>query len=235
MIRAVFLDWSNTLARYVPTREQLQSQALRELGFNVSPQQIAPGLARADRFLFEETAASPVRQRTPAEQAKVYTHYQQMVLGEVGVTLPGSTDLARLLARLNELYRQLKFVLYDDVLPALKILKGQKRILALVTNMDADMRAICRELGLAVFLDFVITSGEVGASKPQPEIFLTALEYAGVSASEAVHVGDQPEIDVAGAVSAGIRPILIDRYNLFPDITDCPRIHSLAEVAGYLD
>ncbi|MBI2849968.1 MAG: HAD-IA family hydrolase [Chloroflexi bacterium] len=236
MIKAVFFDWSNTLARYVPTREQLQSQALHELGLNISPQQIAPGLARADRFLFEETISSSVRQRSPAEQASINTCYQQIVLGEAGIDIPAdSLSFAKLTARLNELYAQMRFVLFDDVLPAMKILKGQNRILALVTNMNADMRAVCRELGLAVYLDFVLTSSEVGASKPQPKIFLTALEYAGVAASEAVHVGDQYDIDVVGALSAGIRPILLDRNDLFQDITDCPRIHSLTEVAQYLN
>ena len=235
MIKAVFFDWSNTLVRYIPPREELQSQALRELGINISPQKITLGLSIADRYLFQESAASPIRLRSPAEQAKVYTHYQQMVLTEVGANIPTNSDIfPKLMNKLNELYKKLRFVLYDDVLSTLKILKEQDLILALVTNMDADMRAICRELGLAVYLDPIVTSSEVGASKPQPRIFLTALQYAGVKASEAIYVGDQYDIDIAGAMGVGIHPILLDRYDLFPDVTDCPRIHSLSEVAQYL-
>ncbi len=40
--------------------------------------------------------------------------------------------------------------------------------------------------------------------------------------------------DVIGARGVGITPILIDRYNLYPEVTDCPRIHSLTELADYL-
>jgi putative hydrolase of the HAD superfamily len=87
---------------------------------------------------------------------------------------------------------------------------------------------------LADYLDFILTSGEVGSSKPQPKIFLTALQRARVPASEAVHVGDQLDIDIAGARGAGIKPILLDRSDLFPEVTDCPRIHSLSEVAQHL-
>ena len=236
MIRAVFFDWSNTLARYIPPREELQSQALREFGINISPQKITPGLSIADRYLFQESAVSPIRLRSPREQAAVFARYEQMVLTEVGADIPTDSDIfSNLLKKLAELYKRLKFVLYDDVLSSLRTLKERGLILALVTNMDADMNPICRELELADYLNFIVTSSEVGASKPQPRIFLSALQYAGVRASEAVHVGDQYDIDIAGAVGVGIQPILLDRYDLFPDVTDCPRIHSLSEVAQYLD
>jgi putative hydrolase of the HAD superfamily len=234
LIRAVFFDWSNTVARYVPSREELQSHALREFGFSLSSQEITPGIAIADRYLIEESAASPLRLRSPAEQVKFYTHYQQMVLAKIGVSLPNPDAFVKLMNRLNELYKKLAFVLYDDVLPAMKALKERGLILALVTNVDADMKDVCRNLGLSTYLDFIVTSGEVGASKPNPKIFLTALERAAVKASEAAHVGDQYEIDVAGAMGAGIKSILLDRLDLFPEVTDCPRIHSLSEVAQYL-
>ena len=48
--------------------------------------------------------------------------------------------------------------------------------------------------------------------KPDSHIFNYTLETAvGVSAAEAVHVGDTYEADIVGARNAGIRPILIDR------------------------
>jgi len=61
-----------------------------------------------------------------------------------------------------------------------------------------------------------------------------ALQRAGVDASEAIHVGDQYKIDVAGARGVGINPILIDRYDLYPEFSDCPRIRNLTELTKYL-
>ena len=236
MIKAIFFDWSGTLARYLPRREELQSQALKELGYTVSPADVAPGLAVADRYLIREVATRSMGLRTPADQAKVYTHYQQLVFDKIGVNLPEtSPDFPRFMMRLNELSLQLKFVLYDDVLPAFKALKERGLTLGLVTNVDADMHEVCKELGLADYLDFIVTSGEVKASKPHPRIFLKALEKAGVSNSEAAHVGDQPDIDVAGAKAAGIKPILIDRRNLFPNVRDCVVVRSLTEVINNLE
>ena len=91
-----------------------------------------------------------------------------------------------------------------------------------------------RELGLTSYLDFVVNSQEVGANKPEPPIFLAALEKAGVEASEAVHVGDQYALDVLGARGVGISPVLIDRYDIEPEVSDCPRVRTLPELVQYI-
>jgi len=235
LTRVVFFDWFNTLAQYTPPREELQSQALREFGINVSPQEILPGILIADINLFEEIATSPLRQKSPAEKAEIYGRYQQTVLNETGTDSPDDSDfLMKLLKRLQEMSKDLRFSLFDDVLPVIKSLSKKSLILGILTNMDTDMRPICRELGLEDFLDLIVTSNEVGFDKPQPEIFLAAAKQAGVDVSEAVHVGDHHIIDAAGAKAVGIKPVLIDRYNLYPEITDYPRISGLFELSEYL-
>ena len=234
MIKALFFDWFNTLARYEPPREELQSQALEEFGFHVPPQKIIPALLIADRDYFEENAISPVRKRSPEEQAKIYTHYQKTILTEAGVNVSGEPDMfVKIMQRVQQLSQGMSFTLFDDVLSTLKTLREQNLTLGLLTNLDRDMKPICRELGLEPYIDFIVSSGEVGVDKPKPQIFLAALQQAGVNASEAVHVGDQYKLDVIGAMGVGITPILLDRYNLYPEVSDCPRIHSLTELALY--
>jgi putative hydrolase of the HAD superfamily len=104
-------------------------------------------------------------------------------------------------------------------------------ILGVISNLPIDRSA---SVSLEPYLDFVVTSKEAGASKPESPIFLAALEQAGVNGSEAVYVGDQYQTDVVGARVVGITPILIDRFDLEPEVSDCPRIHSLSELAQYL-
>jgi putative hydrolase of the HAD superfamily len=233
VIKAVFLDWFNTLARFEPPREELHSQALQESGIEASPRKLLRGLLLADRFWFEEDIKSKIKERSPEEQAEIGLRYQQILLTEAGVEVAREL-LPKIMKKAQELYKEVTFALFEDVLPTLKTLKGQKFILGLLTNLNKDMAPICRKLGLEPYLDFVVTSEEVGSDKPQPPIFLTALERAKVDASEAVHVGDQYKIDIAGARGVGISPILIDRYNLYPDVTDCPRISQLSELSRYL-
>ena len=61
--------------------------------------------------------------------------------------------------------------------------------------------------GLADCFAHTIISEEVGINKPQPEIFHIALEMNGVTAEEAVMIGDSYTSDIQGAKNAGIDQI----------------------------
>ena len=233
MIKAVFFDWFNTLAHFDPPRHELYIQAFRQFGIELPTKPVIRGILTADQYYFEENARFPVEKRSPKEQLEVYVHYPQAILAEVGVKVAEELPL-KVIQTVAQQFGKATFVLYDDVLSTLKTLKERKFVLGLLTNLNRDMNAICRELGLEPYLDFVVTSGEVGADKPAPPIFLAALKRAGVNASEAVHIGDQYNLDVIGARGVGITPILIDRYDLFPQVSDCARIHSLPELVKHL-
>ncbi len=233
MIKAVFLDWFNTLARYEPPREELYSRGLAELGIKVPAGELMPAILAADSYFFEENASSPVEKRSPEERAEVYFRYNDLILTRFGIKADKEL-LSKIMKKMQQLYEGVTFVLFDDVLSTLKTLKQQNFILGLLTNLAKDVNSTCRNLGLEPYLDFIVSSGEVGVDKPDPHFFLAALEQAGVSAAEAVHVGDQYKLDVVGARGVGITPILIDRYDLYPEVSDCPRIRRLTEVAKYL-
>lgn len=93
---------------------------------------------------------------------------------------------------------------------------------AVISNSDGTVAEILRSLGLASALDFVIDSGAVGVEKPDPEIFRLALTRAGVTAAEAVYVGDLYSVDVRGARAAGVDAILLDPGRCW-GARDCPR------------
>ncbi len=233
MIKAIFFDWFNTVAHYDPPREELHSQACREFNVEVSPDALIPGLLAADKFFFEENTNSQVGKRSPEEQAEIYYRYQVILLTEAGVK--ANEELVRkIMDRAHQLFKGVRFVLFDDVVPTMKTLKERNLILGLLTNATKDMISVYRKLGLEPYIDVVVTSEEAGHDKPQPPIFLMALERAGVNASEAIHIGDQYQVDIVGARGIGISPILLDRYDFSPEVTDCPRIRTLPEVVEHL-
>ena len=63
--------------------------------------------------------------------------------------------------------------------------------------------------GLASYFTHTIISEEVGINKPQPGIFEIALERNGITADEAVMIGDSYSSDIAGAQAAGIDQIWV--------------------------
>ena len=231
MIKAVFFDLYHTLVRYEPPREELQAEALKDFGIDVSPESFRRPLVTADEFIYQEIARYPLSKRSQEEKMALYARYQRVVLKEAGIET-GEKLILALLGKMQQV--KMKLVLFDDVVPALTDLKGKGLLLGLISNIDRDITSLLTELGLPSLLQVVVTSQDVGFNKPQPEIFQEALRRAGVQASEAIYVGDQYQIDVGGANKAGMKGVLLDRGGYFEEVTDCPRIRSLAEVVEHL-
>lgn len=116
------------------------------------------------------------------------------------------------LAALEEvLLDALRFHSHPDAQPALSSLRARGLRLAVVSNWDISLGALLDRLGLGSRLDVVVTSAAVGVAKPDPRIFRRALARLGCPAAAAVHVGDRMHEDVAGARSAGVRAVLLNR------------------------
>lgn len=88
-------------------------------------------------------------------------------------------------------------------------LRSEGRSVGVVSNWHNALHGILDGLDLRRLLDFVIVSSEHGWRKPHRSIFEAALAAARVDADQAVHIGDAPRDDVAGALALGIRPILV--------------------------
>ena len=231
MIKTVFFDFYNTLASYYPPREDVYISSCRELGISVEAKALFTSLAVADIFYRNENSRSPIDNKTAEEKINFYIEYITRILSGAGAEI-GRDAALQILAKIREC--KWEFKVYDDTLPTLEALKKRSLILGLISNVAQDMEPTYAKLGLQPYLNFKVTSAEVGYDKPRPEIFLAALEKAKVKAGEALYVGDQYQIDIVGARGVGIKALLIDRNDYFPDITDCPRIRSLTEIKEYI-
>ncbi|MFV3287674.1 HAD family hydrolase [Pseudomonas sp. NY11955] len=92
--------------------------------------------------------------------------------------------------------------IFPEVQPVLEILRHHYT-LGVVTNGNADVS----RLGLADYFRFALCAEDLGIGKPDPAPFLEALRRAEVNASAAVHIGDHPGDDIAGAQRAGLRAV----------------------------
>ena len=81
------------------------------------------------------------------------------------------------------------------------------------------------------FVDALIVSAEVEAAKPDPAVFMAALQRIHCQPREAVMVGDSWEQDILGAVRAGIRAVWLNRFGLLcPDSTLAAEINSFTPI-----
>ena len=121
------------------------------------------------------------------------------------------------------------FEIFPDVVDTLQELRAEGLPLAVVSNWQRGLRHFCEELGLSDFFEHVLGSADVGVAKPDPQIFLEACRRLGVPPERTLHVGDTLVDDCAGAESAGLQVVLIDRRS-GADPHTARVIHSLAEL-----
>lgn len=100
--------------------------------------------------------------------------------------------------------------LYPEVIEVLAALHGRFD-LAVISNFDGRLRVILEHLGISKFFSHVFLSSELGADKPDPEIFRRALRLSGKQPHETLHVGDDPERDWQGAAKAGLPVFHLER------------------------
>jgi putative hydrolase of the HAD superfamily len=126
------------------------------------------------------------------------------------------------------------WTLYRETMETLEALKARSLILTVVSNFDSRLLGILSGLGIAPYFDSVVISSRTGYAKPAPEIFQRALRFHRLDPGEALHVGDTLESDVAGAVRAGLKAILVDRSGEHRE-KDFVRVESLTEILDLLD
>ena len=231
MIKAVFFDLYNTLARFEPPREELQQKVCREFGIEVTKEGIVKGYAVADNYMVVENARSTISKRAREERRHFFGEYERKVLQGAGVDVAADVAL--------DIFKAIQKIPYDlapfdDSAQCLEAIKERKLNAGLITNIFGDIQETCNKLGLSSYLDVAVTSEEVQLEKPHPSIFRAALQKAGVEPAEAVHVGDQYNSDVVGARGVGMTPILIDRDGLQNHVNDCIKVSGLMEVLDYL-
>lgn len=212
MIKAVFFDFYKTLFVH---QEQAFERSLRKIvtryGVEINWERFETAMERlfantsapvptTDYSLLESSITVMMREREFVRELGIENHVEQI-----------AWELLQFAG--HPLFATNNTILYNDVVPTLEHLRDAGFKLAIVSNWDTPLDPLTERLGIADYFDAIVASHDarVRSEKPDPHIFNYALTAVGVSAEEAVHVGDTYEADIVGARDVGIRPILLDR------------------------
>lgn len=122
----------------------------------------------------------------------------------------------------------------ETTLSTLDQLRGSGWPIGLVSNTTVDSPDRFRRSRLADRFDATVFSSELGASKPDPKIFLTACELLDVPPHACVYVGDGADDELTAATSLGMRAIrTIEHADSAPGWRG-PTVRTLAEVPSLL-
>ena len=207
MITHLFFDAGNTL---VFPNFALVAGKLAARGASVDP----ATLERAEqetRFRLDD----PELVKSSNDGAR-WNLYFETIFRRCGVTDAGVIeavlDELRAIHRVSNLWE----VVPPDVPPALERLKGRYRM-SVISNANGTVREKLRRVGLLGYFETVIDSAEEGVEKPDPRIFLAAVERTGARLEQCLYIGDMYHIDVAGARAAGMEVVLLDPGGLHRD------------------
>jgi putative hydrolase of the HAD superfamily len=218
--RAVTLDALGTLLELVPPAPRLRAGLRERLGLEVSEAEAARamraeiGFYRAHLYLGRDQAGLDGLRRRCAEVLRD-------ALAAPALDLDELTEV---------LLEAIRFEPFPDAVPALRALRAAGLRLVAASNWDVSLHEQLERTGLRPLLDGALSSAEVGAPKPDPEMLVRALALAGASPAFAWHVGDDLEADVGAARAAGMRAVLIDREGEARVPEGVLRIASLAEL-----
>jgi HAD superfamily hydrolase (TIGR01549 family) len=225
-ISAVFFDVDFTLIYPGPTfqGEGYQRFCARH-GIAVDPARFTQAVRAASSILDEE--------QDHVYNPDIFVRYTRRIIEEMGGAGDRINDCAR------EVYDEWAacqhFFLYDDVAPVLRELAQRSLRIGLISNSHRSLVSFEQHFELEGLISGAVSSSDHGYMKPHPSIFTAALELIGVSAAEAVMVGDSLTHDIEGARGVGMRGVLVHRSDdPPPDGSDVPVIRSLAELPGLL-
>ena len=204
MIRAIFFDLDDTLVDDTISLEQCAEQATRELApdLGVSPVDLADAYVDcAVDFWTELGPGSP-----KPESGAIRPMMWRCALQRFGIA---DSELATKLAHRFDELRVERVEFFPDALPVLNSLRGRYRM-AIITNGFAETheQKIAR-LELERFFDRVVLAGELQMAKPDPAVFVHAMELLDVTPDVSIMVGDRYDRDIEGAHAAGMRAVWI--------------------------
>ena len=223
-VEAVFFDVDFTLIYPGPTFEAEGYRRFGEKhGLQVEPERFEEAVQAASSTLSDAVIYEP----------DLFIRYARQVVERMGGRGAGLEACAR------EIYTEWAacqhFSLYEDVVPSLRALHAAGFKIGLISNTHRCLASFQSHFELDGFVTAAVSSSEHGFMKPHPSIFKAALQLVGVEARTAVMVGDSLEHDINGAITVGMRGVLIARAgNERHEIEDVPVIRSLAELPSHL-
>lgn len=107
--------------------------------------------------------------------------------------------------------------------------------LVIVTNGFEEIQTVkVDSAGLRPYFTSVITSERAQSKKPEPGIFALALQHLGVTASDALMIGDNLLTDIAGAREAGIDQVFYNPQGAMHEAACTYEIRELNELLAFL-
>ena len=207
MIKAVFFDAVGTLFRLTKTVGDHYDYVGGEVGLDLDAQNLERAFHTAWKQMPQRAAINGPREN---DDKGWWRQLVDRVLEQVAPSL-GELDRDNFFEIAYEHFAEAGvWELYPDVAEVLEKLRPRFR-LAVISNFDGRLRFILQHLGISKFFSHIFISSEIGADKPDPEIYRRAARLMNLKPNEILHVGDDPQRDCEAASLAGLSVFQLNR------------------------
>ncbi|MBA3960355.1 MAG: HAD-IA family hydrolase [Chthoniobacterales bacterium] len=207
MLQAIFFDAAGTLIRLTKSVGWHYALVGQRQGLSLDATQ----LDAAFRKVWQTMPARPATgQPRPDDDKGWWQELVRRVLAQTGAQISALERDSFFEAAYGHFAEAGVWDLFPEVREVLETLAPHYQ-LSVVSNFDGRLRSILRHLTVAKYFRHIFLSSELGADKPDPQIFRRALEVVGFLPNEILHAGDDPERDWAAASAAGLPVFRLDR------------------------
>ena len=226
MAKVIFLDAAGTLFDVRGSVGEVYGKFARSWGITISNEEL-------NTAFFQSFADSSVMAFPGIELAKIpqleFEWWQAVCANafQIAGVFNQFSDFPKFFAELYAHFATAEpWFVYPDVFPALNRWQKQGIELAVVSNFDSRLYAVLKALNLAEYFTSVTISTEVGAAKPDSQIFTAALQKHNCIAENVWHIGDSFKADYCGARSAGLNAVWLNRQQETLDLGKLDLINS---------
>jgi len=207
MLKAISFDAVGTLFFLTKTVGDHYAYVGREVGLDLDAQELERAFHTAWKKMPQRAAIDGLREN---DDKGWWRELVDVVLGQVAPSL-SEFDRDNFFEIAYEHFAEAGvWELYPEVPRVLNELQPRFE-LAVISNFDGRLRLILEHLGISTFFRYVFVSSELGADKPDPEIYQRALQFIDLKPNEVLHVGDDPQRDWEAASAAGLSIFRLDR------------------------
>ncbi|MBD2461292.1 HAD family hydrolase [Oscillatoria sp. FACHB-1407] len=209
--QVIFFDAVGTLFGVRGSVGQAYSNLAQQFGVTADPQVLNEGFFKAFRAAPPMAFAGVNATYVPEREYAWWWAIAAETFQEAGV-LGQFSDFEVFFTALYAHFTTAEpWFVYPDTRHTLIHWHDQGVELGIISNFDSRIHAVLDALGLAKYFKSVTISTEVGAAKPDPQLFIAALKKHNCSPEMAWHIGDSYREDYEGAKAAGLRGIWLRR------------------------
>ncbi|MFP4336852.1 MAG: HAD-IA family hydrolase [Halothece sp.] len=212
--RVIFFDAVGTLFGVKGSVGEVYSAIARRFGVLTSPEELNQAFYQVFKTASPPAFPDVPLPQIPEKEFQWWRDITKLTFQKVGVAHK-FIDFDVFFTRLYRHFATASpWEVYPDVIPSLQRWQEQGVELAVISNFDSRLYGVLTALKLRSFFSSITISSEVGAAKPDPKIFQSAIAQYQVQPEQTWHIGDSRREDYEGAKAVGMQGFLLKRRSL---------------------